>query len=125
MQDARELLLRPLLQAGLVQLEFLHKIVLVGRRLRITGQHVEFLQDTAFHLVRGLIGERNGQHVPVCIRFLTLQNEPDVFPCQVVCFAGTRRRFQNLDHTLTKVCIFRLWCNKKRRPFWTSFLVRS
>ena len=102
-QDAGELPERPLPQ-------FLHIPVHQGQQVlcvfgirRIRRQGVQLLQDAAFHLVRGLVGEGDGQHMAIGIRFITANDKPDVFLRQMVCLAGPRRRLQNLEHSLTKI----------------------
>ena len=99
-QDAGELLLRPLLQLDRRHPQFLLQIAQIGGFLRCRGQHVQLLQNAALHLVGGLVGKGHGQHVAVGIGLVALQEQPDVFLGQVICLAGSRRRFENLNHAI-------------------------
>ena len=100
MQDARELREGPLLQDFLIGQHLRNQLRQILGFFRIPGQNRQFLQDAPLHLVRGLVGKGDSQYMPIGVRFFGRHQQADIFPCQIVCFAGTGRRLQDLKHGL-------------------------
>ena len=98
MKDSGKLLLRTLLEVRDILVKRLLQIFQVGRAPRFLREGVQLLEDTPLHLVGGLIGEGDGQYMPIGVRTVALHEQPDVFLGQVVCLAGPRRRLQNPNH---------------------------
>ena len=103
MQDAGNLLLRFFLDLRLRQTGGGGQVFQIARLRRVFGQGIEFLQDTALHLVRSLVGEGDGQYMTVSVGLIAFYDKADVLFCKVVCLAGTGRCLENPDHDSTKI----------------------
>ena len=97
-QDTGKLGPGPLPQGFQVRQQGGDKIVLIRGTLRFPGQQGQFREDSAFHLVRGLVGESDSQYMPIGIRPGGCHQQPDIFPGQVVCLAGPCRRLEYFKH---------------------------
>ena len=59
---------------------------------------MQLFQDSALHLVRGLVGEGHGKDVPVGPSFLVRKQKPYVCLGQIEGLTRTGRRFHYPDH---------------------------
>ncbi len=97
-QDAAQLPRSPLLERSRVREQGRDEIRIVGRLLRLGRKGMQFLEDTLFHLVRGLVRKGHGEDVPIGLRVLFHQQQADIFTGQVVGLSRPGRSFQDLDH---------------------------
>ena len=81
-----------------LRLESRDKILIIRRILRLPRKQVQLLQNPAFHLVRGLVGECHGKDVPVRVSLFIRQQKPYVCLGQVEGLSRPGRRFHYPDH---------------------------
>ena len=67
--------------------EFRQEFLDIGRLRGLMREDIQFLEDTAFHLVRRLVGKGDRQDVPVGITFLAAQQQLNIGLGQVVRLA--------------------------------------
>ena len=98
MEYARELHLGTFLKKSPVISKCFRQLIHIRRFIRFPGQSIKLLENPLLHFIGGLVGESHGQDMPVRIRRTAAHDKPDILFCKIVCFAGPRRRLQNLQH---------------------------
>ena len=77
----------------------------IGRPGGVDAEQVEFFQDSLFHLGCRLLGEGDGENMPIAISLLIAEQQADVLVCECVGLSATGRCFVERDHGMLFGCL--------------------